>query len=162
MTFRVTKLSETPLCNNQTSSCCCHGDERLRFNASDCLSGALCSDARGRGLIWGVFMCAPALQLPPPGRAPCCSETVFVKPAIASALHPHHHLSGRETIQLLFLIRGWYCSAGEGVSAAARPALRSAAQVPANTQAGAELQSDHVSAKCRGSAVARSETDSRI
>lgn len=44
------------------------GTGRLRLYASDCLSSALCLSARGRGLIWGVFMCAVTQQLPPPGR----------------------------------------------------------------------------------------------
>lgn len=49
--LRVTSYQKHHFAYNHTSSCCCHGDGRLKRYASDCLSGALCLSARGPPLI---------------------------------------------------------------------------------------------------------------
>lgn len=55
-TLRVISYQKHHFPYNQTGSSCCHGDERLRFYSSDCLSSALCT--QGWGLIWG-YSCVP-------------------------------------------------------------------------------------------------------
>lgn len=50
-TLRVISYQKHHFPYNQTGSFCCHGDERLRFYSSDCLSSALCT--QDWGLIWG-------------------------------------------------------------------------------------------------------------
>lgn len=50
--LHVTSYQKHHFAYNHTSSCCCHGDGRLKRYASDCLSGALCLSARGPPLIY--------------------------------------------------------------------------------------------------------------
>lgn len=55
---RVPSYQKHHFLYNHTGSHCCHGDDRLRFYASDCLNSALCLSARGRELIWGgIHVC---------------------------------------------------------------------------------------------------------
>lgn len=58
-TLHVTSYQKHHFPYNQTSSCCCHGDGRLRFYASDCLNSALClsTRTRPRADLGGIHVC---------------------------------------------------------------------------------------------------------
>lgn len=88
---------------NHTSSCCCHGDGRLKRYASDCLSGALCLSARGPPLIH-VAISSIGLGGVALGR-------------VWGTLGPAWLRAARTTAPLL--IAGCYCSSGERLHAPA-------------------------------------------
>lgn len=76
---------------NHTSSCCCHGDGRLKRYASDCLSGSLCLSARGPPLIH-VAISSIGLGGVALGRVWGTLGPAWSRAARTTAPPPHHRL----------------------------------------------------------------------